>query len=171
MLRVLGQRFPQEVDAAVARVSRTVAKAKAAALKQGAQSDDDDDGKLEAVRREAVLREEALSSLLVSTFAGAELAQRLPLQQQPTNHDVSTCLVQSGAFFLFLGRTLVGMFSVLVLEEFPPARNLAPRPSDTIFGCFGVCMFWAKLRTIFVVGFVIVTLHHHRRLAVVFRVI
>lgn len=98
VLRVLGQRFPQQVDAAVAKMSRNVAKAKAAALKEGAHSDDDDDDKLETVKREAVLREEALSSLLVSTFAGADMAQRLPLQQQPTDaEDVSARLVEVGA--------------------------------------------------------------------------
>lgn len=95
MLRVLGQRFPQEVDAAVAKMSRSVAKAKAAALRIGPQSDDDDDNQA-AVRRETALREEALSSLLVSTFAGAELAQRLPLQQeQQQGEDVSASVVES----------------------------------------------------------------------------
>lgn len=81
MLRVLGQRFPQEVDSAVAKISRNVAKTKAASLREDVGSGDDSDD-TKAARREAALREEALSSLLVSTFAGAELAQRLPLEQQ-----------------------------------------------------------------------------------------
>lgn len=92
MLRVLGQRFPQEVDSAVAKISRNVAKTKAATSKAGLREDDgssDDDGDdIKAARQEAALREEALSSLLVSTFAGAELAQRLPLEQQQ-GEDVS----------------------------------------------------------------------------------
>lgn len=85
VLRVLGQRFPQEVDAAVGKISRNVAKTKAAtakaAVREGESDDDDDDG-IEEAKREAAQREEALSSLLVSTFAGAELAQRLPLAHQ-----------------------------------------------------------------------------------------
>lgn len=94
MLRVLGQRFPQEVDSAVAKVSRNVAKARAATSKASLRDDDgsddaDGDGDdINAAREKAALREEALASLLVSTFAGAELAQRMPLEQRQ-GEDVS----------------------------------------------------------------------------------
>lgn len=89
---MLGQRFPQEVDSAVAKISRSVAKTKAptskATLREDVGSDDDDSDDIKAASQEAALREEALSSLLVSTFAGAELAHRLPLEQQQ-GEDVS----------------------------------------------------------------------------------
>ncbi|CAM9545090.1 unnamed protein product [Scytosiphon promiscuus] len=98
VLRVLGLRFPQEVDAAVAKISRSVSKAKTAAARaddatlQESDSDNDDTaaGRAEAAKREAMLKEEALSSLLVSTFAGAELAQRLPLEQLQDGEDTET---------------------------------------------------------------------------------
>lgn len=84
-MRVLGQRFPHDVDAAVGKLSRYVAKNKAvtaaaaaAVLERGTE---DDSAVIEAANREA-FREEALSSLLVSSFAGAELAPRLPLQPE-----------------------------------------------------------------------------------------
>eukprot|EP00752_Nemacystus_decipiens_P002133 g2034.t1 len=82
VLRVLGQRFPQEVDSAVAKISRNVAKIKAASLQEDVENGDDDGDDIKTAREEAALREEALSSLLVSTFACAELVQRLPLEQQ-----------------------------------------------------------------------------------------
>lgn len=86
---MLGQRFPQEVDAEVGKLTRYVARcnreAAAEALQEGDDEEDGDgDGKsavTERAKREA-FREKALSSLLVSTFAGAELAQHLPLQQE-----------------------------------------------------------------------------------------
>lgn len=85
MLRVLSQRYPEEVDAAVAKISRSVAKAKAAL-----QQDDEGTDAVGAMtaKREADLKEEALSSLLVSTFAGAQRAPHLPLQQH--EQDVSS---------------------------------------------------------------------------------
>ena len=82
VLRVLGQRFPQQVDSAVAKISRNVDKTKAASLRERGGSDDDESGVIEAAKEKATSRQEALSCLLVSTFAGAELAQRLPLEQQ-----------------------------------------------------------------------------------------
>ncbi|CAM9175365.1 unnamed protein product [Ectocarpus sp. 12 AP-2014] len=84
VLRVLSQRYPDEVDAAVAKISRSVAKAKVATAKAALLEDDegtDAVGSMTA-KLEAHLKEEALSSLLVSTFAGAQLAPHLPLQQQ-----------------------------------------------------------------------------------------
>lgn len=76
----------------MAKISRNVAKAKAATSKATPQEDagsgNDDGDCIEEARQEAALREEALSSLLVSAFAGAELAQRLPLDQ-PEGQDVS----------------------------------------------------------------------------------
>ncbi|CAM9439904.1 unnamed protein product [Ectocarpus sp. 6 AP-2014] len=84
VLRVLSQRYPEEVDAAVAKISRSVAKAKAATAKAALQDDDEGNDAVGVMtgKREAYLKEEALSSLLVSTFAGAQLASHLPLQQQ-----------------------------------------------------------------------------------------
>eukprot|EP00903_Cladosiphon_okamuranus_P012984 g12116.t2 len=96
VLRVLGQRFPQEVDSAVAKISRNVAKAKAASLQEEGGSGDENGDTIKAARQEAALTEEALSSLLVSTFAGAELAQRLPLEQLQ-EEDVSTMSGQGAA--------------------------------------------------------------------------
>lgn len=82
----------------MAKISRSVAKMKAATsraiLREDVRSGDDDGDDIKAARREAALREEALSSLLVSTFAGADLAQRLPLEQQEgEGEDVSVSLV------------------------------------------------------------------------------
>lgn len=85
MLRVLGQRFPHDVDAAVAKLSKYIARGKAesaaAAAAALAEGEEDADSSAETARRET-RREEALSSLLVSTFAGADLAARLPLQPE-----------------------------------------------------------------------------------------
>lgn len=83
MLRVLGQRFPQDVDAAVAKLSKYVARSKsesaaAAAVAFEERGEEDVDASKTAGRE--ARREETLSSLLVSTFAGADLAARLPLQ-------------------------------------------------------------------------------------------
>lgn len=96
MLRVLSQRYPEEVDAAVAKISRSVATAKAAASKAALQDDDDEgnhDVGVMAAKREAHVKEEALSSLLVSAFAGAQLAPHMPLQQQ--GEDVSSWLCRT----------------------------------------------------------------------------
>lgn len=81
----------------MAKISRNVAKTKAASLREDAGGGDDDSDDINAARREAALREEALSSLLVSTFAGAELAQRLPLEEQQ-GEDVSVLhrLIEAG---------------------------------------------------------------------------
>lgn len=63
------------------KISRSVAKTKAATAKAALKGESDDEAEdfTKEAKREAAEREEALSSLLVSTFAGAELAQRLPL--------------------------------------------------------------------------------------------
>ncbi|CBJ49062.1 conserved unknown protein [Ectocarpus siliculosus] len=83
VLRVLSQRYPEEVDAAVAKISRSVTKARTATAKAALQDDDKrNDAGVMTAKREAHLKKEALSSLLVSTFAGAQLAPHLPLQQQ-----------------------------------------------------------------------------------------
>lgn len=105
VLRVLGQRFPQEVDAAVGKISRSVAKTKAALP---GESEDEDNTK--EAKREAAQREEALSSLLVSSFAGAELAQRLPLEHEQQN-DVSV-------FGENLSDFLVVQLSAMFIVEF-----------------------------------------------------
>lgn len=84
MLRVLGQRFPQDVDAAVAKLSKYIARSKSestAAAAAALDAEGEDVDLVKTARREA-RREEALSSLLVSTFAGADLAARLPLQPE-----------------------------------------------------------------------------------------
>ena len=83
MLRVLGQRFPQEVDSAIAKRSRYISKSKAAAAAAAAAAVKDGDklevdDQAEAVDR-ATFEEEAFSSLLVAAFSGAGLASRLPL--------------------------------------------------------------------------------------------
>ena len=83
MLRVLGQRFPQDVDAAVAKLSKYIARSKSestAAAAAALDAEGEDVDLVKTARREA-RREEALSSLL-STFAGADLAARLPLQPE-----------------------------------------------------------------------------------------
>lgn len=72
----------------MAKIGRNVAKKMAASLREDVGSGDEDGDDIKAARQEAALREDALSSLLVSTFAGAELAQRLPLEQQQ-EEDVS----------------------------------------------------------------------------------
>lgn len=85
VLRVLGQRFPNEVDSAVGKLSRYMAKSKVATAAAAAtvleDGGDDDSDVIEAASREA-FKGEALSTLLVSTFVGAELAQHLALQSE-----------------------------------------------------------------------------------------
>lgn len=81
VLRVLGQRYPREVDAAVGKVSRYVAKSKQASEAAAASAEDDGIELVQAAEVDA-FREATLSALLVSTFAGAELAQRLPLRDE-----------------------------------------------------------------------------------------
>lgn len=62
----------------VAKGKVTTAAAAASVLEEGG---DDDSDVIEAASREA-FKEEVLSSLLVATFAGAELAQHLALQSE-----------------------------------------------------------------------------------------
>lgn len=107
-MRVLGQRFPADVDAAVRKVSRLVSKVKAAAVAAAAavasteEGGDTDDNDLLCAANREVLREEALSALLVSTFAGAELAPRLPLEHVE-GMKVCVCLC---VFFFYVPETV-----------------------------------------------------------------
>lgn len=94
MLRVLGQRFPQDVDAAVAKLSKYIARSKtesAAAAAAALEEEGEEDVDVAKTARREARREETLSSLLVSTFAGADLAARLPLQPEVISLFFSQC--------------------------------------------------------------------------------
>lgn len=102
----------------MAKINRNVAKTKAASLREDAGSGDDDGDSIKAARHEAAVREEALSSLLVSTFAGAELAQRLPLEQ-PQGENVSVWLIfVEVCFFLSSIRCRVSLRVIHLSEDF-----------------------------------------------------
>lgn len=68
------------MDAAVGKITRSVAKIKEATARAAQEEDVEDDA--QEAKREAAQRDEALSALVVSSFAGADLAQRLPLAKE-----------------------------------------------------------------------------------------
>lgn len=73
VLRVLGQRFPKEVDSTVSKVDRYVSNLSTSAKEKGVKS---------GIKR-ATFRGDTLSTLLALTFAGADDAHRVPLQVSP----------------------------------------------------------------------------------------
>ena len=84
VLRVISQRFPNDVDQEVAKFSRSLFKSKTSAAAALAAADDEDDVEgdmAEKAKREA-FREEALSSLLVSAFSGAGMVSHIPMERE-----------------------------------------------------------------------------------------
>lgn len=75
VLGVLGQRYPQDVDGAVSKVSRYVSN-----VVEADAGDEAHGGGASLGPGPCVSWDKALSSLLSSTFAGASLSHRAPLE-------------------------------------------------------------------------------------------
>lgn len=84
VLRVISQRYPNDVDQEVAKISRSLFKSKASAAAALAAADDEDDveGDMAKKARREAFREEALSSLLVSAFSEAGMVSHLPMERK-----------------------------------------------------------------------------------------